>query len=111
MTRPYPSAGFVTRATKRRVMGATTRTAGKATAQAKAQDDIHVPKNSGGRPMARRVAMAETMQDIRPDRMKPKRTGAKRAGIMLGSGVWFAPFIAAWRAMVNGTKRARPARC
>jgi hypothetical protein len=111
VTGAHPGGGAVMRATSLRVMGATIRTVGKATAQAKAQEDIHVPKNSGGSPMARTVAMAETMQDMSPDRMKPKRTGAKRAGIMLGSGVWFAPFIAAWRAMVNGTKRARPARC
>lgn len=93
-------------ATKRRAMGATIRIVGNAALQAKAQAPIQVPTKSGGIPIARAVAMAETMNDMRPDTMKPNTTGAKRAGIMGGSDCGLAPYINGGGEMVNRTNRA-----
>lgn len=96
----------VSRATIRRVTGATTSTVGKETAQEGAQ----APSQSAGkpsvRPAARSVAMAETMADIRPDRIRPKRTGAKRAGIMAAFGSGAPPELAAPAARVNAAPRS-----
>ena len=72
----------VRRATSRRVMGATTNTVGKATAQEMAQFGIQTNGIWAEIPMARAVESPETMKDISPDRMNPNRIGAKRAGIM-----------------------------
>ena len=69
------------RATMRRTSGATTRTVGNATAQEDIQDDPHKPMNVSLNPMARNVAMPETISDIIPDRRKPNRNGAARGGM------------------------------
>jgi hypothetical protein len=68
----------VRRVTMRRVMGASTRTAGKATAQLVAQTVAQCPGNAASSPRARAVAIPDTIADISPDRIRPKRMGAKR---------------------------------
>lgn len=75
----YPS-DLISRATIRRVIGATTRTTQNATGQLKLQEIIHEPKKTSLRPMARNVAIPDTMHDIIPERMSPNKTCAKRAG-------------------------------
>lgn len=73
-------AGLTSLATIRRVNGATTRTTGNATAQLDAHDPSQAGAKAASGASARKVAMADTMADINPDRMNPKTTGAKRAG-------------------------------
>lgn len=71
----------VSRVTNLRAMGATIRTAGKATIH----DVIQLlPQRDSVKsmPVARKVAIPDTMQDIRPDRIKPNRTGANWVGII-----------------------------
>ena len=70
------------RATIRRVIGATISTAGNATAQLASQAPNQCAGNAASIPSARQVAMPDTMADISPDRIKPKRIGANRAGII-----------------------------
>ena len=60
----------------RRVIGATTKTAGKARAQLGSQPLIQRPRNWASSGAARAVAMPETMKDMSPERMKPKRMWA-----------------------------------
>lgn len=52
--------------------------------QQKAQDDIQSPNVDGPTPAAFTVAMPVTIQDIRPDMIRPKTACAKRAGITGG---------------------------
>lgn len=110
MNAARPSAGPVRRATCVRVKGASTSTAGKGTDQAKAQELIHVARNSGGRPMARGMAMPETRQDISPSTIRLKGTGANLAGIIGGSGRVRGASIPRPAPQVNGATRARPSR-
>ncbi len=67
-------------ATILRVTGATTKTAGKATAQLGSHDPIQIEKKPGTKPNVSDVEMPDTMQDISPDKIKPNNAGAKRAG-------------------------------
>lgn len=71
----------------RRVIGATTNTVGKATIQLNTHDVIHGAINGLPASSTRTVAINETIQDIRPDRIKPNRTGANRAGIIAKTSI------------------------
>lgn len=62
-------------AASRQVCGATTSTAGKATIQFGTRPLIHIAKNAA-------LFAPTTRTDINPDRMNPKTTAAKRAGII-----------------------------
>ena len=102
------------RATMRRVIGATTKTAGKATAQLVIHDPNQWPGNSASTPKARHVAIPETMADIMPDRKKPKTMGANRAGIiytflMINVANWPKP-ISSWPKYLSAVicRLARP---
>lgn len=77
----------VSRATSRRATGATTITVGNEIGQASSHAPIQAPKTPGVGPSARSVAMPQTMQDISPEKTKLKRSGAKRAGIMVNLGL------------------------
>jgi len=64
------------------VTGAISKTAEKATSQLEIQDLNHCPINGDPASSTRAVAIADTIADIRPDRINPNRIGAKRAEIM-----------------------------
>jgi len=64
------------RSTIRRTIGATTKTVGNATVQDEIQADIHNPGKPSTKPIARAVAIPETMSDMKPDRRRPKTIGA-----------------------------------
>ena len=73
---------LTSRPTMRRVIGATNRTAGKATAHETAQLLIHSDGVPAPKPKARTVDSPDTIHDISPDKINLNRIGAKRAGII-----------------------------
>jgi len=81
-TTSYGHYGLVILATNRRVKGARTEIAGKATIQLLNQAVIHKLENPSPRPAVFKTATPETRHDIRIDSKKLKTNGAKRAGII-----------------------------
>tara|TARA_B100001559_G_scaffold289699_1_gene268214 strand:- start:913 stop:1245 length:333 start_codon:yes stop_codon:yes gene_type:complete len=81
-TTSYGHYGLVIFATNRRVKGARTEIAGKATIQLLNQAVIHKLENPSPRPAVFKTATPETRHDIRIDSKKLKTNGAKRAGII-----------------------------
>lgn len=74
--------GAVRRATILRATGAASIAVGQATIQLGIQALIQRPNVSRAMPTASNVETPETRNDIMPLRMKAKRKGAKRCGIM-----------------------------
>jgi hypothetical protein len=72
----------VTRATKRRVSGATTKIVGKATIQLLYHAAAHNAVKSTDKPAAFSVATPDTTQDIMIDKKKLNNSGANLAGII-----------------------------
>ena len=72
----------VTRATKRRVSGATTKIVGKATIQLLYHAAAHSAVKSSDKPAAFSVATPDTTQDIMIDKKKLNNSGANLAGII-----------------------------
>jgi len=77
---PASAHVLTSRCTMRRVIGATSSTSGRAISHAMSQAPIQTFSRSAPGPDARMVEMPNTTRDISPDRMRPNKAGAKRAG-------------------------------
>jgi hypothetical protein len=78
-------------ATTRRVAGATTKTTQNAIGQLKVHAFIHVMNKPSIQPVAFNVDTPDTMQDMIPDRIRPNKYGAKRAGSITTSFIDWIP--------------------